>query len=140
MRAVTTFTAIMASTLFASTQAATFTKTIGYSYSTHHNAQPTCGGTVYHKSDVHCPSGCKLSPLNYAGAKSAAYGCKPTAAATQVAAWPIVAHMSCHTGKHDFTKTVTPQFGAHWTTCASKTAGKTVNVPAATVALVTKKP
>ncbi|KAK3114927.1 hypothetical protein LTR53_006255 [Teratosphaeriaceae sp. CCFEE 6253] len=137
----TTLPALAAALLIATTHATTFTKTIGYHYSTHVAPALTCGSAIYHHNDRNdrCPSGCRLAPLNYGAATTTAYECRPTAAATQVAALPIVAHLSCHSEHHGFTSTVTPQFGAKWTTCGGVKAGKTVQVPAVTVAVVTKK-
>ncbi|KAK5723926.1 hypothetical protein LTR17_013768 [Elasticomyces elasticus] len=142
MHVFSALTALAASALISSAHASdgpTFTKTVGYSYSTHHNPQPTCGGTIYHSSAAHCPTGCKLDRLTYGAAKPV-YECRPAAVEDAVAAWPIVAHLSCHTANHDFTTTITPAYGKHWTTCASRTAGRTEYAPAATLAVTTKAP
>ncbi|TKA70934.1 hypothetical protein B0A55_06123 [Friedmanniomyces simplex] len=140
MHAFTALTALAASVLITPTQAdPTFTKTVGYSYSTQYNAQPSCGATIYHDTAAACPSGCNLDKITY-GTAAPAYECRPSAAATHVAAWPVVAHMSCFTASRDFALTVTPAYGTHWTTCATETAGRTEYAVAATVAVTTKAP
>lgn len=100
-----------------------FTKTIGYTYSTHTNVLPSCGTSIYYKYNVPCPTGCALMKLVYDKVATTPYECKPTAMATSVAAFPIVAAMSCSDSNGDFTTIVTPAYGAAYTTCVNANSG-----------------
>jgi len=133
--------ATAASAFLPQTRAATFSKTVSYTYHTHTATSiPDCGTAIYQTTDVDCPSGCVLAPLNFGVTKNPAYQCKPSAAATSVVASPVVAFMSCDGAAHQFTTTVEPAYGPEWTTCATVSAGATHYAPAVTLSVTTKAP